>query len=125
MRIILFTLFIGLSSILIAQKSNPQESIFSKEKISSVSEYFSSVIDLDLPEIKGSYSNDQAKIIFKTFLKQNVITSYEKKHSGGGNGRSNFEIGILKTAEKSYRTYMLYNLKDNKVEIIELRIEKV
>lgn len=99
------------------------EKLFSTQESKSIANYFSNSIDLDIPSAKGTYSKDQATIIFQSFIKEHSIKQYIKKHSGGGNGRSKFEIGSLQLNEKTYRTYVLYDVKEEKLEIIELRIE--
>ena len=123
MKLTFFILIISLTSITLAQ-TGAIESLYVNEKVNDIPNYFNTTIDLDIPNAKGTYDKGQAKIIFQNFLNKKTFVEYSKKHSGGGNGKSNFEIGNLKMISASYRTYILYNLNNQNVQIIELRIEK-
>lgn len=85
--------------------------------------YFNETIELEIPGSKGHFNKKQATIVLKDFFLKHPPTNYLKKHSGGGNNKALFEIGSLLTSEKRFRTYLLYNLIENKPQIIELRIE--
>ena len=80
-------------------------------------------MDLDIPNSKANFSKNQASVVVQSFFKKHPPTSYTANHSGGGNGRANYEIGSLTSEELKYRTYLLYELKEEIVQIIELRIE--
>jgi len=91
--------------------------------VERLTSYFNETIELGIPGSKGLFNKKQASIVLKDFFSKNPPNKYFQKHSGGGNNKALFEIGSLLTNEKRYRTYLLYNLVENKPQIIELRIE--
>ncbi|MFT5667646.1 MAG: hypothetical protein ACI9DK_001846 [Vicingaceae bacterium] len=116
-------LLIFLSSQFLAQEGIKFSDFLQESKISNFTDNFSKTIDLTLPNVKANYGNKQAQILVHNFFKKWPNAVYSKKHSGGGNGRPNFEIGSLTTSRKTYRTYLLYNTIKTSFEVIEFRVE--
>ena len=123
MRSILFILFFCSSSLLMAQDTTEFEKLFVSDQGKTLASFFGKTIDLNLPSSKATYDKKQATIIINQFFKENPPSSYMMKHNGGGNNRSNYEIGKLNTKNGDFRTYLLYNKIEDKLQIIELRIE--
>jgi hypothetical protein len=96
---------------------------FASSDYTSISQYFDQNIEIVTNTANGIYSKQQAKQIIKSFFEANPPNKYTQKHKGGSASRSFFEIGKLECGEKRYRTYLLYNLIQEKPQIIELRIE--
>ena len=116
----LLLLFFALQS---KSQNTDFKDLFLKDNGNAITQKLSKSVDLDLPQAKSTYDKKQASIILGKFFENNIPTSYTSNHKGGGNGRANYEIGQLRSGEKRYRTYLLYNNKAEKLEIIELRIE--
>lgn len=124
MRYLLLPLFILSSILLFGQDSNKLSDCFLNGDAKSLSTYFNTSIELNLPENNGIYQQEQARILLDKFFSGTTINSYEIKHEGGSNQKSRFHIGKLETNKGSYRTYLLYNTKNGMMQIIELRIEE-
>ncbi len=69
--------------------------------------YFNSMVDLTLPGYDDSYSKAQAGQILKEFFIQNPIKSFKITKQGTSPDGSQFTIGTLETAKKTYRLYFL------------------
>lgn len=123
MRILLFGFFTLLATTLSAQDTMVFEKMFTADKGKSLAKHFHHTVDLDLPQSKASYSKKQASIIINNFFEKHTPSAYQVKHKGGGNNRSYFEIGSLSTSTQKFRTYLLYNIVADQLQIIELRIE--
>lgn len=118
---ILFTFFTSFLA-LNAQDKLISEA-FTSTSYTSISQYFDQNIEIVTSTADGMYSKQQAKQIIKSFFEANPPSKYTQKHKGGSASRSFYEIGELESGEKKYRTYLLYNLVQEKPQIIELRIE--
>jgi len=94
-----------------------------QENASEIGNYFDTSVDLDLPDSEGVFNKKQATLVIKEFFTKIDVITYEFKHQGGGRSKSYFEIGQLKSAKQNYRTYILYNLIEDKPIIIEFRID--
>jgi len=106
-----------------AQDNSIIAQIMGSKDADYVSSFFNSTIDLELPDSKGVYSLNQAKLLYTEFLKNQPDLVYVKKHNGGGSNKPKFEIGTLKSNKLTFRTYLLYNLVQEKPQIIELRVQ--
>jgi hypothetical protein len=88
-----------------------------------LSQCFANTIDLSLLDEEGIYSRTQSQLILDKFFSKNEPINYTVKHKGGKGNQSKFEIGLLKTKTKSFRTHLLYYELENSIQIIELRFE--
>lgn len=116
---LLFT-FVGVY----AQKDQNPSKALKSNNIEAFAITFGKTIDLNIPTAKANYSNNQAKILVENFFKSEPLVDYSIQHNGGGNGRPKYEIGKLTTQKSNYRTYILYQVVEAKIQIIEFRIEK-
>lgn len=85
--------------------------------------HFSEQIDLKVSNTKGIYGKQQAKLIMADFFKKTPALVYKVKHNGGSKAKAKFEIGELSNSKRKFRTYLLYQVHENSLQIIELRIE--
>lgn len=99
------------------------EAYFVKNNAAQLIQSFNSSVDIDIPDSKSNFSKNQASVVVQSFFKKHPPSSYKANHRGGGGGRPNYEIGSLTAGKLNYRTYLLYELKGEIVQIIELRIE--
>ena len=93
--------------------------------INSFTSTFSSQVEISLPNNDNSYSNAQAKVVMKKFLKNNETKSFILKQSGKSTGGSEFIIAELTTKQnKKYQIYLLITLTNNKafLHLIEFEI---
>lgn|SRR5690554_328455 len=119
--------FILLTLILTFSVLNAQDQLIAKAFNSldhtSITQYFDANLEIVTADANGMYSKQQATQIMKSFFAANAPSNYTQKHKGGSASRSYFEIGELVCGERKFRTYLLYNLVQEKPQIIELRIE--
>ncbi len=123
MQKVIFMFCVLVSCSLFAQSDNGLKNSFAKENAKSLSNFFKPSIDLKLPDIKGIYNKQQAKLVLNKFFDENPIESFTIKHEGGGGEKALFQIGSLQCGESNFRTYILYDIVEGKPQIIELRIE--
>lgn len=88
-----------------------------------IATYFGTSVDLSITDDEGVYSKMQAQLILKKFFAKNKPSSFNVVHNGNSKNNSHYSIGNLKTSTSKFRVYILYNLKDNKTTILELKIE--
>lgn len=124
MKSFMLFLLIGVSAHLVAQKEGEPAYSLKNKNIEQFTAFFNNPIDLNIPNAKANYSDNQGKILVEKFFKDNSLSAYETKHTGGGNGRPFFEIGKLETATSNFRTYLLFQKNAESIKIIELRIEE-
>jgi len=123
MRTVLFVFLTFCSVLSFAQSENILSNAISKDNAKALSSFFDESIDLELPDTKGIYSKQQAKLVLSEFFNKNSIISFKEKHIGGGGEKAHFHIGSIETSKQKFRTYILYHLVQDKPQIIELRIE--
>ena len=116
-------LLIFFSSNLFSQAKVNFEDYFVKDGGAQLIHAFNETVDIDIPNSKANFSKSQASVVVGTFFKKQPATSYKANHRGGGNGRAHYEIGVLLSGKLKYRTYLLYEMSKDIVQIIELRIE--
>lgn len=114
---------LSLSFLVLNAQDKQIANAFTSSDYTSISKYFDQNIEIVTPTANGMYSKQQAKQMIKSFFEANPPIKYTQKHKGGSESRSFYEIGELDCGQKKYRTYLLYNLVQEKPQIIELRIE--
>ena len=123
MRIFILLLILPFYSSLSAQQKEIGESLH-QANVEALGKYFNTSIELAMPHLEGVYNKKQAQIVLTEFFSKNEVIQYEFKHKGGGKSKASFEIGSLQTKKGNFRCYILYNLLENKPQIIEFRIDK-
>jgi len=88
-----------------------------------IAKHFGNSIELSVPSNEGVFSKTQAKLILKTFFTNHQPTNFKVVHNGDSKNNSHYSIGTLTTKKGAYRTYVLYQIINNKITILELRIE--
>lgn len=124
MRYLIIITVLLISNLTFSQEKVEFKKIYLSESGKLISEKFAKTIDLDIGNSKSTFNKSQAKVVLNKFFTNRSFVNYKANHNGGGNGRPFFEIGELSTENSLYRTYILYNIVDNEIEIIELRIEE-
>ncbi len=116
--------FISIFLIHITAKS--QGSIEKLELVSfnTVQDKLSATVDLTLPSDEGNFERIKAELLLQEFYDEYEFLEYQKKHSGSSAKGNSFEIGLLKTKNDTFRTYVLFKNVDGQNQIIELRIEE-
>jgi hypothetical protein len=98
-------------------------SALKKGDATTIANYFDTSIDLSTPRNEGVYSQTQAKLILKTFFTENPSSDFVEVHNGQSKNNSHYSIGNLSTTNGTFRTYILYKKIQNKITILELKIE--
>lgn len=124
MRILLLSLLIFLKTGLNAQENKKVAEAFSKGNAAVIASYFNNSVEMNLPQHNGIFQKEQAKMLLKNFFTSQPPKSYEVKHQGGSKRKSSFQIGKLICEQGEFRTYLIYNSVEGKIQIIELRIEE-
>jgi len=131
MKILSFLIFSILLNTTIGQPHPSQENIIDNVvkaikamDADKLATYFSETVDLEAGESDGSFSNTQAKIIFKQFFNDYPLTSFSLNHQGSSNDGSKYFIGTYKTSKAEYRLYVLMKSQDEKMSIQEIQFEE-
>ena len=124
MKNTLVVLFLAISLITNAnQLSTNLVAAFKKGDATEISTYFGTSVDLSIPGNEGVFSQTQAKLILKTFFLKNSPSDFKGVHNGKSKNNSQYSIGNLTTKNGNFRTYILFKEVDNKITILELKIE--
>ena len=86
--------------------------------------YFSSSIDLTIPNTDGTYSKSQAEMIIMKFFTQYPPDSFKLNQQGSSNEGSQFAIGTLSTKTATFKTYFLIKKRDNVPLVQQLQFEE-
>jgi hypothetical protein len=124
-------LLIILFSSVVSQSQTSEETFrktittaFEKSNYNTISDYFNDKIDINIDGNEGVYGKAQAKEILKSFFeKHKPVTAFKTIHSGKSNENLFFFIGKLTFGKSNFRTYVLYQKKENTFIIKEIRIE--
>jgi hypothetical protein len=115
---------ISISAIIIADIYTDINASMKTGNYKTISSYFNSSVELNIPGADGLYSKAQAELLMKDFFSKNMPKNFIVKHDGVSQDGSKYSIGSLETGAGSYRTY--YYLKNNNGSFLikEFRIEK-
>ena len=103
-------------------QSNGIETALQKGKATDLGLYFSRTVEIAYPGVEDSYSADDAVVKLDEFFAQQTVKGYKRVHlSSPQEGRSNFTIGDLYTANGTYRISLYF---DTEHKITEVRIQK-
>lgn len=119
-HLFLFGLFMAMSTIAFSQSQGIEEAL-RKGDAEALGIYFGSTLDMSIPDFEGTYSADKAVTVLADFFDERIVKGYKKVHtSASQQGRSNFTIGELSTANGIYRLTLFFG-KDQKINELEIR----
>jgi len=89
-----------------------------------LSKYFNKRLDVTINQNGNNYSSDQAELIVRNFL--NTVPNREFKVVQKGNTEYNtqFIVGVLKSKNEKYKTYILLKPYQKVLYIQDIRFEK-
>ena len=87
-----------------------------------VGKYVDENVELSLPDKSDNYSKAQAIMILRDFFANNVVTSFETKHTGDNNGNQ-FCIGTLHTKSGDYRTTVFMKTRNGRQSVKEIKFQ--
>ncbi len=88
-----------------------------------LAKYFSSSVEISLPEKEGTFSKAQAEMVMKDFFTKNPPVSFTVNQQGSSSGGSQFMIGSYKSGGKVFRTYVLFKPVSGQLFIQQVEIE--
>jgi hypothetical protein len=88
-----------------------------------LAKYFSSSVEISLPEKEGTFSKTQAEMVMKDFFTKNPPASFNVNQQGSSSGGSQFMIGSYKSGGKVFRTYVLFKPSGGQLFIQQIEIE--
>lgn len=106
-------------------QSIPREIVTSIQNgnASELSKFFNDKVELILPSKSGVYSKEQAQFIIADFFSNNRPNSFQINHEGKRDN-SSYAIGSYVSSRDKYRFYFLTKNIDNKIVIIQIRVDK-
>jgi len=86
-----------------------------------IQSYFTSSIYLELPETRGTYSQNQARLMLDRFFAEKVPTDFKIKESGKAvDSLSSYYIGELITNDGSFTVYLIGKPEQEKIHSISI-----
>lgn len=85
--------------------------------------YFSSTIEISLPDKEGTFSKVQSELIMKDFFTKNPPVSFLIDQKGSSSGGALFMIGTYKSNGKIYKTYILLKPFESQMLIQQIQFE--
>ncbi len=89
-----------------------------------LSEHFNSTLDISLPDTDQTMSKSHATQVMKNFFKNNPAKSYTVNHTGSSREATKYIIGTYKSADKTFKTYVLLKEKEGNYLIVQLQFEE-
>ena len=128
MKLIKYLFFTFLSLFLIQEiksQSLPKEIVSATQKgnASELSKFFNDKVELTLPSKSGVFSKEQAQFIIGDFFSSYRPVSFQINHEGTRDN-SSYAIGSYVSSKEKFRFYFLTKNIDNKIVIIQIRIDK-
>lgn len=126
---ILFVFLLGFSNTRVMAEFPPAgiiESVaaaFRTGNSKELARYFSSSVEITLPEKDGTFSKVQAEMVMKDFFTKNPPASFSINQQGSSSGGSQFMIGSYKSSGKVFRTYVLFKPVSGQLFIQQIEIE--
>lgn len=120
-----FVLFLSGTASVRAQGDIPQPVVEALKtgNTSTLSDFFSSSIELAILDQEDIYSRQQAELIIKNFFSKHMPTGFVILHKGGKEG-SQYAIGNMTTSSGTFRVTLLIKMSNNKPFIHQLRFEE-
>lgn len=86
-----------------------------------IQNYFTTSVYLELPETRGTYSQNQARLMLDTFFSKKEPTDFKINESGKAvDSQSSYYIGELITKNGSFRVYLIGKPKQQKIHSISI-----
>jgi hypothetical protein len=122
--LLFFVLFLGTTTEVFCQFPDTIVLVIKAGNAEELSQYFSGKIELIMPKKSGIFSKSQAQLILADFFKSHPVKNFKIIHEGVRKN-SSFAIGRYRTQTNSiFRFHFLTKIKDNRLFIHQLRIEK-
>lgn len=86
---------------------------------------FHTMVDLQIPGYRGSFSQNQASVILKKFLADHRINSAGITREGTNSDGSKYALGELVTGGKKYRLYFVTRETAGKQRVLVFKITAV
>lgn len=85
--------------------------------------YFSSTVEITLPDKDGSFSKVQAEMVMKDFFTKNPPVTFSVNQQGSSSGGSQFMIGSYKSGSRVFRAYVLFKPVSGQLFIQQIEFE--
>lgn len=123
-KTIFLTLMLSATMILSAQSFTSIGNALKSGNSSELAKYFDGNVELTILNTEAVYSKGQAEMVIKNFFNSHSPNAYKVVHNGDSGSGAKYQIGELKTASGTYRTYVYAKDKMGSMLIQEIRIEK-
>ena len=120
-----FTLIFGLFTVQqLTAQDKFEKTVFEALKSGDatlIQNYFTTSIYLELPETRGTYSQNQARLMLDTFFSKKEPTEFKVNESGKAvDSQSSYYIGELITKNGSFRVYLIGKPEQQKIHSISI-----
>ena len=89
-----------------------------------LAKYFNKRIDVTINQTGNNYSSDQAELIIKNFLSAIPNKEFTILQKGSTEYNTRFIVGVLKSKNEKYKTYILLKPFQKILYIQDIRFEK-
>ncbi len=96
---------------------------FSAGDAATLATYFSSMVDLGLPEKDNSYSKSQGEIVMRDFFKKCPPESFIVIQKGKTSETAHYAICHYKTSEKKYQVSIYLKQEDHAYLITKIKFD--
>jgi hypothetical protein len=118
----LLTLFLLISPLWVTGQLNAIDAALQKGSASELGPYFNKTLELSLPGFDETLATEKVIVKLTEFFTQKTIKGYKRAHeSAPQEGRANFSLGDLYTAQGTFRISIYLNPQH---KITGIRIQK-
>lgn len=90
----------------------------------SLSKHFNNTVDITLPSVDDTFSQNHATQVLKDFFTKYPPSSFIINHDGTSNDGSLYLIGTYKSGDNTFRVYILLKKSADRFKIFQLQFEK-
>ena len=90
----------------------------------SLSKHFNARVDITLPSVDDTFSQNHATQVLKDFFTKYPPSSFIINHDGTSNDGSLYLIGTYKSGDNTFRVYILLKKSADRFKIFQLQFEK-
>ncbi|MFH1296333.1 MAG: DUF4783 domain-containing protein [Bacteroidota bacterium] len=83
---------------------------------------FHTMVDLQIPDYSGNFSQAQASVILKKFFSDHPVGSVSITREGDNSDGSRYALGELVTGGKRYRLYFVTKESEGKPKVFLLQV---